>query len=58
MTDAIPDTRNSFQKWAADYARAFGFIVTPRGNWVELHKDGERFECFTVRGVQEVAGGG
>lgn len=48
-----PDARNRFQKWADDYGRAFGFLVTPRHNWVELHKDGERFECFTVQGVQD-----
>lgn len=43
---------NSFQKWADDYARAFGFIVTLRGNWVELHKDGKTIECMSVQGVQ------
>ena len=45
---------NSFQKWASDYARAFGFVVTMRGNWVELHKDGKTHECLSVAGVQKV----
>jgi hypothetical protein len=44
---------NQFQKWAHDYARAFGFIVTTRGNWVELHRNGETIECMSVQGVQE-----
>ncbi|CAK7259113.1 MULTISPECIES: hypothetical protein [unclassified Shinella] len=48
---------NSFQKWADDYARAFGFVVTLRGNWVELHKDGKTYECMSVQGVQAVCDG-
>lgn len=48
------DKRNTFQKWADDYARSFGFLVTLRGNWVELHKDGETFECMSVQGVQDI----
>lgn len=47
---------NSFQKWAGDYARAFGFVVTLRGNWVELLKDGETFECMSVQGVRAACG--
>lgn len=43
---------NSFQKWADDYARAHGFIITLRGNWVELHKDGRSIECMSADGVQ------
>lgn len=43
---------NSFQQWASDYARAFGFVVTLKGNWVELHKDGETIECMSAEGVQ------
>lgn len=44
---------NRFQKWADNYARAFGFVVVPQGNWVVLFKDGiEIAECFTVAGVQ------
>lgn len=45
---------NRFQKWADIYARAFGFTVTTRGNWVELHRDGETHECMSVQGVQDV----
>lgn len=45
---------NSFQKWADDYARAFGFIVSLRGNWVELHRNGETTECMSAQGVQAV----
>lgn len=45
--------QNRFQKWADNYARAFGFVVEPRGNWVALYKDGvEIAECMTVAGVQ------
>lgn len=47
---------NSFQKWAMDYARAYGFAVTTKGNWVELHKDGQTHECFSVQGVQQICG--
>ena len=42
---------NSFQKWANDYANNHGFTVTLRGNWVELHKDYETFECMSEEGV-------
>ena len=45
---------NRFQKWAGDYARAFGFQVTLKGNWVELHKGGETYECMSVQGVQAI----
>lgn len=44
---------NQFQAWASDYARAFGFIVTPRGNWVNLTRAGETTECMSVEGVQQ-----
>lgn len=44
---------NSFQKWADSYARAFGFVVTMRGNWVELHCNGHTIECMSVAGVQK-----
>lgn len=43
---------NNFQRWADSYARAFGFLVTLKGNWVELHRDGETVECMSVQGVQ------
>jgi hypothetical protein len=45
---------NSFQKWADVYARAFGFVVAPKGNWVELHRNGQIHECMSVAGVQKV----
>ena len=45
---------NRFQKWADVYGRAFGFLVTRRGNWVELHKAGQTFECMSAQGVQNV----
>lgn len=44
---------NSFQKWASDYASAFGFTVSLLGNWVVLHKDGRAVECMSVQGVQQ-----
>jgi hypothetical protein len=44
---------NSFQKWASDYGRAFGFIVTPCGNWVKLARDGIEAECMGAQGVQQ-----
>ncbi len=43
---------NAFQKWADDYARAFGFTVTLKGNWVELTRNGETIECMSAEGVQ------
>ena len=43
---------NSFQKWADSYARAFGFVVTLKGNWVELTRNGETIECMSAAGVQ------
>lgn len=43
---------NSFQQWADDYARAFGFVVILKGNWVELVKDGTTIECMSASGVQ------
>ena len=43
---------NQFQIWANDYARAFGFVVTLRGNWVMLHRNGHEIECMTAQGVQ------
>jgi hypothetical protein len=43
---------NSFQKWARDCAREFGFHVTPCGNWVKLHRDGAEIECMSAKGVQ------
>ena len=48
------DDRNSFQKWADDYARAFGFIVRPFANWVILERDGQPIEVMSVRGVQDL----
>ena len=45
-------TLNRFQKWADDYARAFGFVVVPHANWVDLHRNGETIECMTAEGVQ------
>lgn len=43
---------NQFQQWASDYARAFGFVVTLKGNWVELTRNGETIECMSAQGVQ------
>ena len=43
---------NRFQKWADWTARAYGFIVTPKGNWVELTRNGETIECMSVDGVR------
>lgn len=43
---------NSFQIWARDYARAFGFDVTMTANWVTLHKDGASVECMSAKKVQ------
>lgn len=45
---------NSFQKWADAYARAFGFVVTTRGNWVDLNRDGHSHECMTTAEVQRI----
>lgn len=45
---------NSFQKWADDYARAHGFVVTLTGNWVELHKGDISETCMSAQGVQSV----
>jgi len=47
---------NTFQRWANDYARAFGFIVTLQGNWVKIHKDGESQDCLSVSGMQAACG--
>lgn len=53
----ITETANRFQKWADDYARAFGFTVSPIGNWVTLNRDGEKpIECYTAAGVQAACG--
>jgi hypothetical protein len=45
---------NSFQKWADHYARAYGFVVTLRGNWVELHKERNVYECLSMAGVKDI----
>jgi hypothetical protein len=45
---------NSFQRWARDYARAFGFDFAAQGNWVILFKDGHCYERMTVQGVQSL----
>lgn len=42
---------NSFQEWATEYVKQFGFTATIKGNWVELHKDGETIECMSYQGV-------
>jgi hypothetical protein len=44
---------NSFQKWAQDYARAYGFQVDLTGNWVSLYINKHSIECMSTRGVQE-----
>ena len=51
---------NSFQQWATDYARAYGFIVTPKANWVELTSPvtGATVERMTAAGVQETCAQG
>lgn len=46
-------TANRFQKWADHYARAYGFTVTPKGNWVVLERNGQSIECMSVQGVQD-----
>lgn len=46
------DNLNTFQRWASDYARAFGWIVTPKGNWIEMARDGETHEVMSAEGVQ------
>lgn len=46
--------RNRFQRWAAAYAVIFGFKVTRRGNWVDLERDGQTYECMTYEGVERV----
>lgn len=43
---------NSFQKWARDYAGAFGLTVSPKGNWVVLVKGLVQVECMSAAGVQ------
>lgn len=43
---------NSFQKWAINYAKSFGFTVLTRANWVTLSRDGDTQECMTVDCVQ------
>lgn len=46
---------NSFQKWAMDYARAFGLIVTPFSNWVMIaDRAGALNEAMTAQGVQAI----
>lgn len=47
--------RNSFQKWADHYARAFCFYVEFIGNRVKLWRsDGAAFDCHTVAEVQRI----
>lgn len=41
---------NSFQKWADDYARAFGFIVTPVANWVRVSKGAIDQHVYSAKG--------
>lgn len=48
------DNLNSFQKWASDYARAFGWIVVPYGNWVILDDGDVRYEAMSAERVQEI----
>ena len=43
---------NSFQKWADAYARAYGFTVTLKANWVILERDDQKIECMSVNSVQ------
>ena len=50
--EPVPREANSFQRWANDYARAFGFVVALKGNWVELTRNGETTQCMSVEGVQ------
>lgn len=45
--------KNSFQSWAESYARAYGFTVTLKGNWVELTRDSVTLECMSVQGAQD-----
>jgi hypothetical protein len=47
----MESSMNSFQAWAVAYATPFGFLVMARGNWVELHKDGQIIECMSRAGV-------
>ena len=55
----MASTRNSFQQWAHDYARAFGYIVADYGNWVTLYREGmaEPAEMMTAQGVQRLCTG-
>ena len=46
-------SKNSFQSWAESYARAYGFTVTLKGNWVELTRDSVTLECMSAQGVQD-----
>lgn len=50
-------TLNSFQQWATDYARGFGFTVTPCGNWVKLTRGTICAEFYTVQGVKTICEG-
>lgn len=45
---------NRFQTWAFYYAGAHGFLVTRKGNWVELEKGGEVIECMSQAGVEHI----
>jgi hypothetical protein len=49
----LPAQLNSFQRWASDYARAFGLSVTPFSNWVMIAApDGSLAEVMTSQGLQ------
>jgi len=45
---------NTFQKWADDYARAFGLIVIPCGNWVTIYQGSTSREAMSAKGVQAI----
>lgn len=48
---------NSFQRWASDYAARSGFVITNKGNWVELRRGRNTYECMSVAGVRSACGG-
>lgn len=48
------DDLNTFQRWACDYARAYGFPARPFCNWVIVTRDGQDIEVMTAQGLQDL----
>lgn len=48
------DDLNTFQRWACDYARAYGLPARPFCNWVIVTRDGQDIEVMTAQGLQDL----